>query len=368
VIRRHFFLVAASVLLVLMLVAGGITLLAGKSGGDVRSGRGDRAVKVATTAIGLRSFLDEVAVLGVAKGRQSVTITSDTAELVTSVNFTDGQAVAKDQVLVTLKATEQDAGLAEAQAREDQARRDSERWALLAERGVAPRATAEQYQAQYRTAVAATAAARARKLDRVIRAPFAGVVGLSDIAPGALVSPGAAIVSLDDLSVIRVDFDVPDRYLAALGRGGLIEATPDVYPQRTFVGRIAQLDTRINSSTRAITARAEFRNPDGVLRPGMLMQVRIRNGARQSLAAPESALQYEGDLAFVFSVVERNGRAIARKTLVTTGASADGMVEIKSGVKPGDRLVADGLNRLQDGQAISLPGAPRGDMASKGSR
>jgi len=359
VIRRHFFLVAASVVLVLMLALGGIKILAGMANDESKGGQGNRATSVATAEVATRAFVDEISVLGVAKGRQSVTITSDATELVTGVNFRDGQAVSRGQVLVTLKATEQEAAVAEAQVREDQARRESERWQVLAERGVAPRATAEQYLAVYKAARAATAAAQARKLDRVIRAPFAGVVGLSDIAPGALVSPGAAIVSLDDLSVVRVDFEVPDRYLSVLKRGAPISATPDIYPDQFYSGRIAQLDTRINSATRAITARAEFSNSSGRLRPGMLMRVRIQNGLRQSLSAPESALQYEGDLAFVFSIVERGGKTIARKTLVTTGAGSEGVVELKGGVKAGDRLVADGLNRLQDGQPISIAGGGR---------
>ncbi len=352
--RRHFFLVAAALILLVMVVAGGVSLATRGSVAEGKAGRPARGITVSQAMVATRSFEDQIAVLGVAKGRQSVTITSYTAELVASVNFRDGQAVSKDQVLVTLKATEQDAGVAEAQVREDQARRDYERWRTLAERGVAPKVSAEQYLAAYESAKAATSAARARKLDRVIRAPFSGVVGLSDIAPGALVSPGSAIVSLDDLSVVRVDFEVPDRYLGAVSRGARISATPDVLPGETYQGQISQLDTRINTATRAVTARAEFPNPGARLRPGMLLRVRIQNGQREGLAAPESAIQYEGDLAFVFSIVEREGRTIARKTLVTTGSTSSGFVEIKDGVKLGDRLVADGLNRLQDGQSVTL--------------
>jgi len=365
--RRHFFLIAAAAVLLLMVVAGGLRMATGDSEakGKGGGGPGGRAPQVSLASVTSRPFADRISVLGVAKGRQSVTITSDAAELVSAVHFRDGQTVSRGQILVTLKATEQDAGVAEAQARENQARRDYQRWKTLADRGVAPKATAEQYLAALETAQATTAAARARKLDRVIRAPFSGVVGLSDIAPGALISPGSPIVSLDDLGTIRVDFDVPDRYLSVLRQGEAINATPDAYPDQVFTGRIAQIDTRIDTATRAITARAEFPNAGGRIKPGMMLRVNIEHGRREALAVPESAVQYEGDQAFVFLIASREGGAVARKTAVTPGASEGGFVEIREGVKAGDRIVADGLNRLQDGQPVRLPGE-RGGPAGKG--
>jgi len=386
--RRHFFLITAAAVLLLMVVLGGLRLATGDSEakGKGGGGPGGRAAQVSLASVTNRPFADRIAVLGVAKGRQSVTITSDTAELVTAVHFRDGQAVSRGQILVTLKATEQDAGVAEAVARENQARREYQRWKTLADKGIAPKATAEQYLAALETAQASTSAARARKLDRVIRAPFAGVVGLSDIAPGALISPGSPIVSLDDLGAIRVDFDVPDRYLSVLRQGSSIAATPDAYPGEVFTGRIAQVDTRIDTATRAVTARAEFPNAGGRIKPGMMLRVNIEHGRRDALAVPESAIQYEGDQAFVFLITERqagaeskgNGNAkvkgqpgggsgpVARKTQVTPGVSEGGFVEIREGLKPGDRVVADGLNRLQDGQAVRLPG--QGGAAPQGKR
>lgn len=363
-IRRHFFLIAAGAVLLLMVLLGGLKLATGGEAKGKGGPGGGRAASVAQAAVTERPFADRIAVLGVAKGRQSVTITSDAAELVTAVHFRDGQAVSRGQLLVTLKATEQDAGVAEAEAQERQAERAYARWKTLADRGIAPKATAEQYLAALETARATTAAARARKGDRVIRAPFSGVVGLSDIAPGALISPGSPIVSLDDLGVIRVDFDVPDRYLAVLKPGSPIVATPDAFPDETIAGRIAQVDTRIDTATRAVTARAEFANTGGRIKPGMMMRVNVEHGQRNALAVPESAVQYEGDQAFVFVITPRDQGAVARKVLVTPGESAGGFVEIREGVKAGDKVVADGLNRLQDGQQVSLPG--QGGPGGKG--
>lgn len=350
-IRRHFFLVVALAAVVLMLVVGGVKLaFADKE--SKGAGGGGRATNVSQTTVGERPFTDRIEVLGAAKGRQSVTITSNTAELITAVHFGDGQAVSRGQVLVTLKADQEDAGISEAKARLAQAERDYNRWRTLADKGIAPRATAEQSLAALEAARAAVGSAQAQKLDRVIRAPFSGRVGISDVAPGTLISPGTPIVSLDDVSVIRVDFSVPDRYLSTLRVGLPIIARPDALPGESFQGRIAQIDTRIDPATRAIKARAEFPNAGGRLKPGMLVKVAIDQGVRQSVAVPEAAIQFEGTQASVFLIAKGPKGQVARRTNVETGLNQNGFVEIRSGLKAGDRIVADGLNRVQDGAPV----------------
>src|SRR5439155_14235193 len=238
---------------------------------------------------GVRAFTDRIEVLGVAKGRQSVTLTSNNAELVTGVRFHDGQAVKKGQILVDLQAREEEAAVAQARSAVNLAQVTYDRWKALDAKGFAPKAQVDQYRAQLQQAKAALAAAQSRRLDRAIRAPFSGVVGLSDVAPGALINPGTPIVSLDDLAVVRVDFDIPDRFLAGLKAGLPITARSDSYPDEVFNGSIAQFDTRVNEQTRAIRARAEFPNPGGRLKPGMLMRVASDQRSRQVLAAREAA-------------------------------------------------------------------------------
>lgn len=366
-IRRHFFLIVAAVFLLLMIVGGAIKLVAGDKGPAAKGpgGAGGRAAAVSQAVVATRPFVDRIDVLGVAKGRQSVTITSNTTEMVTSVRFRDGQRVAKGQILVELKAGEEDAGLIEANARLAQAEREYTRWKTLADRGIAPRATAEQYLAALETARAGVTAAGARKLDRVIRAPFSGVVGLSDVTAGTLIQPGSAIVSLDDTATIRVDFRIPDRYLPVLSEGSPIAARPDAYPDEVFTGRIALLDSRIDAATRAITARAEFPNGSGRIKPGMLMRVTIEHGGRDGLAVPEAAVQFESDQAFVFVIARKDEGLAARKQAVTVGVTQNGFVEITGGLKAGDRVVGDGLNRIQDGQGVRVGGGrpPAGQAA-----
>jgi membrane fusion protein (multidrug efflux system) len=366
VIRRHFFLFAAVVAVLLMLLVGGLKLaFGGKAPGQGGQGGGGRATAVSQITVQPRTFTDRVEVLGVAKGRQSVTITSNTAELITAVHFSDGQAVSKGQILVELKGDQEDAGIAQAKAQLAQADREYIRWKTLADKGIAPRASADQYLAARDTARAALASASAQKLDKVIRAPFSGRVGISDIAPGALISPGTAIVTLDDVSLIRVDFSVPDRYLPILREGLAITAKPDALPGEVFNGRIAQIDTRIDPTTRALKARAEFPNADGRLKPGMLIKVGIDQGQHQNVAVPEAAVQFESNQASVFLITKGPKGLIARRTSVQTGITTDGFVEITSGLKPGDKIVGDGLNRVQDGAPVNAGGG-KSDKAQGG--
>jgi hypothetical protein len=161
------------------------------------------------------------------------------------------------------------------------------------------------------------------------------VVGLSDIAPGALINPGAAIVTLDDISAMRVDFEVPDRYLASLREGQTIYARSDAYPGETIQGRIAKLDTRIDERTRAITARAEFPNPGRRLKPGMMLRVAIARGQRQGLSIPEAALSVQGDSAFVYVLSGQGDQVTAEQRPVRTGIRQDGAVEILEGLRSG---------------------------------
>jgi membrane fusion protein (multidrug efflux system) len=369
--RRHFFLIAAVCALVLMVVVGGLKLATmghGKKGGTsaVAAGKaGARPVEVSQTFATIRPFADRIDVLGVAKGRQSVTITSNTTELITAVHFSDGQRVRAGQVLVDLKAQEQTADIAQQQAALALAQSNYARWRTLYEKGIAAAASLDQYKAALNQAKANLAAAVSRKGDRTIRAPFSGVVGLSDIAPGALINPGTPIVSLDDLSVIRVDFQVPDRFLANLHEGTPITARTEALPDVGFSGRISKIDTRVDERTRAIRARAEFANPGGRIKPGMLMHVTVDQGLRQAVAAPEAAIQYDADQASVFVIARQGGRTVAVQRPVATGANEGGFIEIKQGLAAGVAIVADGVNRVKNNQPVMVAGQRNGGMGAK---
>lgn len=367
--KRHFFIIGAACLLGLMVVAA--VLKIGFSG-DSDSGRrqglagAGRGQVVAEVVAGRREFADQIRVLGVARSRRSVNITSNTTELVTRVMFTDGQAVAAGAPLVELQAREEDADLIRARAQLESAQRDYDRYRILAERGVAPRVMAETAETALKTAQAALAASEARRGDRILRAPFAGVLGLTSVTPGTLISPGAVITTLDDTSGVRVDFPLPERYLGVLPVGAPITATTDAFPGEEFNGRIALLDTRVNEQTRAIIARAEFPNPGNRIRPGMAMRVAVHQGRRQGLAVPEASVQYEGQGAFVYRIARSETGMTAQRVEVQTGAVEGGYVEIVSGLANNDHIIASGLNRIQPGASVTVENAD--DQARGGAR
>jgi membrane fusion protein (multidrug efflux system) len=366
VIKRHFFLAAAAALLGLMVVAvvlrmafAGDEKAGGGPGGPGGPG-GGRGQTVSEAVVATRSFTDEIRVLGVARGRRSVNITSSTSELITRVLFTDGQRVSAGTPLVELQAREEDAGIIEARAEVAQAQRQFDRYKTLADRGIAPRMAAEDAETALERAQASLTAAQARRGDRLIRAPFAGVLGLSSVTAGTLVNPGGVITTLDDIDVVRVDFPVPERYLGVLQAGTPIRATIDAYGDEVFAGRIALIDTRINEQTRAVTARAEIPNPGARIRPGMALQVAVQQGLRTAPAAPEAAVQYEGDGAFVFRITRGERGSTAQRVEVETGSVAGGFVEIVSGLSVGDRIVGSGLNRIQPGAPVRVAGQAGG--------
>lgn len=375
-IKRHFFLAAAAVLLGLMVVAVILRMAfagdekAGGGGGGRGGPGGGRGQTVSEAVVGARSFTDEIRVLGVARGRRSVNITSSTSELITRVLFTDGQRVAAGAPLVELQAREEDAGIIEARAQVAQAQRQYDRYKTLADRGIAPRVTAEDAETSLATARASLNAAQARRGDRLIRAPFAGVLGLSSVTAGTLVNPGGIITTLDDIDVVRVDFPVPERYLGVLQAGAPITTTIDAYANQVFTGRIALIDTRINEQTRAVTARAEIPNPGGRIRPGMAVRVAVQQGQRTAPAAPEAAVQYEGDGAFVYRIAKSDKGSTAQRVEVKTGSVEGGFVEIVSGLSVGDRIVGSGLNRIQPRAPVSVAGRggrrPAGAASARG--
>jgi len=370
VIKRHFFLIAAGVLLVLMVLA--VVLRMAFAGDEKAGGRGGpggpggRGQAVSAATVAQREFSDQIRVLGVARGRRSVNITSSTSELITRVLFTDGQRVAAGAPLVQLQAREEDAGVGEARARVDQARSMYNRYKTLSDRGFASPMMVEQYQTELTTAQAALTAAQARQGDRTIRAPFAGVLGLSTVTAGTLVNPGGIIATLDDIDVVRVDFPIPERYLSTLRPGAAITANIDAYGDETFTGRIALIDTRVNEQTRSVTARAEIPNPGGRIRPGMAVRVAVQQGQRSSIAAPEAAVQYEGEGAFVYRIARGENGSTAQRVEVEAGAVEGGFVEILSGLNAGDRIVASGLNRIQPNAPITVAGSGNAGSARQG--
>ena len=176
----------------------------------------------------------------------------------------------------------------------DEASRQYQRVKSLANQGTAARSLLDERRRQWETARARLAAIESRLADRLVTAPFAGVVGLRNISPGALVEPGDPITTLDDDSTMKLDFAVPSIYLGSLQPGMAVVARARAYGDRPFRGEVSGVDSRVDPVTRSIVVRAVLPNPHRALKPGMLMEVELQMNPREALVIPEEALVPQG--------------------------------------------------------------------------
>src|SRR5688572_12297814 len=349
---------AGSRLLVLAAAAAG---LAACSGGDGK--QRDRAPPlVKAEAATTMRFADRTEAVGTARANEQVTVSAPVTERIVRLNFDDGSFVQRGQIIAVLQQAQESAQMREAQARQREAEQQLRRVEQLKARGFATRA-------DYDTRVAAAAAARAQAQgvgadigERVIRAPFSGWVSLRNISVGAVAGQGIEIATISDVSTIKLDFTVPETMLRAIRPGLAIEARSDAYPDQPFRGQIHTIDPVIDPQTRAVMVRARLPNPQRLLRPGMLLTVTIENAPRMALSVPELAVVGEGDGRFVYTL-DPQGRA--RRTPVRTGVRAGGRVEIVGGLRPGQRVITEGVVKVADGMPVRVAGARNARPAGK---
>lgn len=337
-------------------LAGALLLAAcGEPGAD--GGAEPPATVVIMAEVASVEWRDTLDALGTARANESVTLTAKVSETVRKVAFDSGDIVRAGDVIVDLSSGAQLAGLEEARAAYQEAERQLSRGQELAQKQLI---SASQLDTQRSTRDAAKArmdVVRAQLSDRVITAPFDGILGLRRVSPGSLVTPGTAIATLDDISVIKLDFNVPERFLAVLAKGQDIAARSEAYPERVFAGRVASIDSRVDPVTRSVTVRAEILNPERLLRPGMLLSVRLYQAPRRAIVVPEIAVVQVGAEAFVYRVAADQTAARAR---ITLGARRRGEVEVTAGLAPGDIIVTEGAVKLRDGARVTAAPAAAG--------
>ncbi|HEX7034669.1 MAG TPA: efflux RND transporter periplasmic adaptor subunit [Pseudomonadales bacterium] len=316
------------------------------------------AVLVVTERAQFRTIRSEVEAIGTAHANESVTITAKVTDTVSRVNFDDGQLVEAGDVLLELASREEQALLAEARANLNDARTQLTRLEdLLAQRTV-PVSQVDEARARFAAAEARYQSVQARLADRQIRAPFSGLLGFRQVSAGTLITPGTPITTLDDVSIIKLDFSVPETYLSLLHPGLALAARSVAYPDRTFEATVRTIDSRIDPVTRAATVRALVDNDDLLLRPGMLLTVNLVTEERQALMVPEDALVQRSDQVYVFVVEE----GIADIREVRHGTRYQGWVEIESGLSAGEAVITEGVIKVRPGipvQAVARHEVPR---------
>ncbi|MEM8825867.1 MAG: efflux RND transporter periplasmic adaptor subunit, partial [Pseudomonadota bacterium] len=324
-------------------------------------------VRGAPTVVGghvtSHEFQSAIEGVGTALANEQTVLTAPVTERIERLGFSDGERVRKGDLIAQLSRSEETAGLAAVEARQREAQQQLGRLRELQEKGFATNANVDTQIATRDAARADANAIRSRISDRVIRAPFDGIVGLRTVSPGAVITAGSAIATVSDISSIKLDFTVPETFLGDIERGQPIEAIAAAYPTTPFRGTIDGIEMQVDPLSRSITVRAVLPNPDGRLRPGMLLTVSIVSDARRAPAVPETALITQGEQTFVFRIDDDD---VARRTVIETGLRSGGMIEVRSGVELGDRIIADGTVKARDDAPVD-PQFPAGEhTASRG--
>lgn len=323
-----------------------------------------RAAPVVVYEVIQDDFVDKVEAIGTLRANETVTLAATVTQTVTSVNFEDGQRVAKGDILVEMTSGEEKALIDQQQALVNETSKQLERVRELAKNGAASKSVVDERQRQFASAKAGMAALQSRLQNYIIVAPFDGVLGLRNISVGTLMSPGTTITTLDDDTVMKLDFSVPSVFLPSLKPGLEIVAKAQGFKE-SFVGSISAINSQINENTRAIGVRAIIPNPDSKLRPGLLMTVELLKDPRAALVVPEEAIIPEGRKAFVMVVDETKTPAVAQKREIVLGARRPGEAEVLEGLSLGEKVVTQGTMTAQNGMPVDVKAVQKKDDSLK---
>ncbi len=316
---------------------------AGKSGGPV-------AVDVAQVMT-IR-LVDDISAVGTIRSNESVVLRPEVSGRIVKLNFDDGQVVTKGQLLVAFDSSVNLAEVQQAKAELGIAKANFNRNADLARQNFISDRARDESAANVQVLDARLALAQARLSKLEIRAPFSGVIGIRTVSPGDYVKDGTDLVNLEDISRVKIDFRVPEKYADVVKKGQALDVMVDALPGTTFRARVDAIDPQIDSSGRSTLLRGRVDNPNSRLKPGMFARVKLIMSERDNaLAVPEEAIVPQQNKMTVWKVVD--GKAV--RTEVTTGLRRSGKVEIVRGLKVGDAVVTAGQMRLsRDGAPVRI--------------
>ena len=318
---------------------------------NARAARRSLGVPVVVAEVVRAPIADSLAALGTARANESVQLTANHSDHVVALHFEDGQQVQAGELLAELNSEQERAMLDEAAALLAEREAEHQRVVELFEREIASTSEVDAAQAQRQAARSRVERLRASIADHRVSAPFAGTLGLRQVSIGSYLQPSTVIATLDDLSVIKVDFTIPETWLGAVRVGMPIIARTDAWPDKVFPGEISAVDTRLDPKTRSATVRALVDNDQQLLRPGMLIKVEVERGEDAVLQVPEEALVQMGAEHHVICV---DADSVARKVAVTVGRRRVGRVEVLRGLAEGDRVVVEGLLRARPDAPVEV--------------
>jgi len=345
--------------------AAGASPGAGAGGGGGGGGGGPKGpVGVEVVAAKSGTIQDEVAAVGTLRANESVVIKPEIAGRISKLGFGDGERIRAGRVLVQLDTSIPAAELEQVRAERALALAKYERAVELAQKNFVSAQAREEAGANLQVVDARLSLARARLEKSSITAPFGGIVGLRNVAPGDFVKDGAELVTLEDTTSMKVDLRLPERVIGRLRRGQMLEVSVEALPGRTFKAAIDALDATVDANGRSILVRGRIPNSDDILRTGMFARARVVLSQRENaVLVPEEAIVPQGPDLFVWRIAEGK----ASKVKVRAGVRRDSQVEIVEGLATGESIVVAGQLKLnRDGQDVRIidpskrggPGAP----------
>ena len=328
------------------------------------------AVAVSSANASTQAWSDDAEAVGTFVAVNGADVTTESGGVVRSIEFDAGQPVRAGAVLVRLNSANEEATLRSLEASAKLAKVQADRWRKL---GADKLVSLDDVQSKVTAAATAQAqvdAQRALIEQKTIRAPFSGVLGIRKVNLGQFVSPGDAIVSLQQLDPIYLDFSLPEQRIGQLVEGSMVRATVDAMPGAVFDGKVTAIEPLVDPNTRNFKAQATVQNPDGKLRPGSFAHVGFAlGGERQVVVIPQTAVSFNpyGNAVFVIGKVKRKAgetdmqgkpltgdKFVVNQRFVKTGATRGDLVAITDGLKPGEQVVTSGLLKLRNDAEVTI--------------
>ena len=305
-------------------------------------------VRVITQPIRITSNDIVFDAMGSGRAIQSVRLYPAVSEEVMAINFKAGDKVKKDSILVQFDDREEQLAVQLAQVKLKDAQSLLERYQLAVKDGAVPESDVDSARAAVDIAQVMLGQAKLAVEERKLRAPFDGVVGIPKIDPGERVTTNTLITGIDNRSILHVDFEVPEALALGLKQENTITATTPAFPNKTFTGMIAALESRVDPQKRTIMARARIVNEDDFLRPGMSFMTRLEIKGQEYPTVPEISLQWGRDGSFVWLIRDELADRIPVRVIART--AGDVLVECEANET--DQVVIEGLQRLQPGKKV----------------
>jgi len=308
------------------------------------------AVQAVVVEAKVQPVSESLSLVGTMAANEMVEIKSETDGTLEEILFTEGQVVKQGDLLLRLNDTKLAASVAQAEANFKVSQANHERSKQLFQDKLISPQEFDQIAAQFQANQATLDLNKRLLKDTRIHASFGGVVSSRQVSPGQVISKNTTLTWVVDLDPVKVELNVPERYVGQLRVGQKVDITVAAYPGRTFSGEVFFIAPFVESATRTALVKARIPNPQMELKPGMFANLDLTLKLKeQAIVIPESSVLASGDRNIIYVL---DAQDAAQIRTVTLGIRQAGLVEILTGLKPGERVVAEGLQKIRPGGKV----------------